>query len=170
MFLIRLIVSAVLAMSWMVGPVQADATKVPTGPVILTVTGLDEAEFPGGVMAFDVPMLKAMGETEVTTTSIWTEGEHVYTGVLLRDLIEKLKIPSPMLRMHALNDYAIEFPAEEATDEAPILAYLFDGEEMSVRDKGPVWVIYPYDDAAKYRSDITFARSIWQLDRIDVLR
>ena len=41
---------------------------------------------------------------------------------------------------------------------------------MSVREKGPIWVIYPYDHDADYRTDTIFSRSIWQLDRIDVLR
>ena len=41
---------------------------------------------------------------------------------------------------------------------------------MSVRDKGPVWVLYPFDAGAEYRTDLIYERSIWQLDRIDVLR
>ena len=43
-----------------------------------------------------------------------------------------------------------------------------NGEIMSLRDKGPLWVIYPYDQNAAYRSEVTYSRSIWQLDRIEV--
>ena len=38
---------------------------------------------------------------------------------------------------------------------------------MSRRDKGPLWVIYPYHDNIDYRSETIYSRSIWQLDRIE---
>ncbi len=142
----------------------------PKGPVILTVTGLDEAAFPGGQMAYDREMLAALGEASITTSSIWTEGTHVFDGVRLIDLIRALKIDAPVLRLHALNKYSVEFPVTEATQVAPLLAFAMDGVPMSVRDKGPVWVIYPYDSSAAYRTDQIFSRSIWQLDRIELLR
>lgn len=41
---------------------------------------------------------------------------------------------------------------------------------MSVRDKGPLWVIYPYDSDPALQSEVTYARSIWQLVRIEAVR
>lgn len=152
------------------GAAQAEATSPADGQIILTVSGLDEASFPGGTQHFDLGMLRSLGQVEITTSSIWTEGRPVFTGVLLSDLAKALQISGQRLRLHALNDYQVEFPLDEATQDAPILAYWMDGAPMSVRDKGPLWVIYPYDAAAKYRTDTTFSRSIWQLDRIEVLR
>jgi hypothetical protein len=150
---------------------QAQAVTLPevTGPVILTVTGLDPAEYPDGVIKLDVGRLAAIGRDEIVTSTIWTDGPHRFSGVMLRDLVDYLAIEAGTLRLHALNDYAVEFPTEEATDDAPILAYEMDGLAMSVREKGPIWVLYPFDDGPEYRTDTTFSRSIWQLDRIDVL-
>jgi hypothetical protein len=48
------------------------------------------------------------------------------------------------------------------------LATLADGKPMSVREKGPVWMLFPYDDVAAYRTEQTYARSIWQLNRIEI--
>ena len=165
----RLCLSILLALYLL--PAQAQSVTLPdlTGPVILTVTGLDPLEFPGGIVELDLGRMEAIGVDEIETTSIWTDGTHRYTGVMLRDLVEFLGIGAVNLRLHALNDYAVEFPAVQATDAAPILAYQFDGAAMSVRDKGPVWVMYPFDDDADYRTDTNFSRSVWQLDRIDVL-
>jgi hypothetical protein len=53
-------------------------------------------------------------------------------------------------------------------EDAALIAYAMDGKEMSVRYKGPLWIVYPYDSNANYRTEITYARSVWQLDRIDV--
>ena len=143
---------------------------VPAKPVILTVTGLDPAMFPQGRAELDLTSLQALGESRITTSSIWTKGPHDFTGVMLRTLADHLKLNTPTLKLLALNDYAITFHLADATPDAPMLAYLMDGAEMSVRDKGPIWLIFPYDSDARFRNDQTFARSVWQLDRIEVVQ
>ena len=140
------------------------------GPVILTVAGLDPATFPNGQAKFDLEQLAAIGAEQITTGSIWTKGAHVYTGVMLRALADHLNVTAGTLKLHALNDYAVTLPLAEATAEGPMLAYLMDGAAMSVRDKGPIWAVYPYDSDLRFRTDQTFARSVWQLDRIEVVR
>ena len=57
----------------------------------------------------------------------------------------------------------------ELEDDVPIIAYEMNGKPMSRREKGPLWIVYPYDSAAKYRTELAHARSVWQLDRLDVL-
>ena len=39
---------------------------------------------------------------------------------------------------------------------------------MSVRDKGPLFVVFNYDSAAELRSERYYNRSIWQLRRLQV--
>jgi hypothetical protein len=51
-----------------------------------------------------------------------------------------------------------------------MLALERDGAPMSVRDKGPIWVIYPYDSGSEWRSEQVFSRSIWHLNRIEVMQ
>jgi hypothetical protein len=171
MSVLRLGLSILFAISLSVSSTHAQSVALPDleGPVVLTVTGLDSTAFPDGKVELDVGRLQAIGTGEIETSSIWTEGVHRYSGVMLRDLVDFLDIGAATLRLHALNDYSVEFPVAEATGMAPILAYEMDGKAMSVREKGPVWVMYPFDDGADYRTDTTFSRSIWQLDRIDVL-
>lgn len=143
-----------------------------TGQVILSVSGLDDSRFEGGVFKLDIGRLQALGTVDVETSSIWTQGVHRYTGTRLSDLLAALGITDPQLQLNflALNDYQVDFAVGEVTEEAPILAFLQDGLPMPVRDKGPVWMIYPYDSGVEYRTDTVFFRSIWQLDRIEVLR
>jgi hypothetical protein len=153
---------------------QGETAVLPdlSGPVILTVRGLDPARFEGGVVELDIGRLASMGESEIETTTIWTEGSHVYTGVLLADLLRALDpdATGQAVQLLALNDYAVDLPVAEVTEEAPLLAYMTNGEPMPVRDKGPIWVIYPYDSSEDYRTDMVFSRSVWQLDRITLLR
>lgn len=150
-------------------PAQSQTLPGRIGPAILTVTGLDPALHPGGELIFDMAMLQALPHNTITTTSIWTEGLHSFTGVPMAALAHYLDLHNATLGLHALNDYRVDMPLDEAEPLAPILAYQMDGAPMPVRDKGPIWVIYPYDAAAQYRTDTVFMRSVWQLDRIEVL-
>ena len=46
---------------------------------------------------------------------------------------------------------------------------LRNGGRMSVRDKGPLWIVYPFDSSEEYQAELIYSRSIWQLVRIEVL-
>ena len=61
------------------------------------------------------------------------------------------------------------FLVEDAVEGGPIIAYRLNGDRMSVRDKGPLWVVYPYDSDQVYQTEVIYSRSIWQLYRIDVI-
>lgn len=159
-----------LVLILMTGPGRTEGSAPVEGPAILTVSGLDPGLFPGGTVALTLASLQTMDRIEITTSTIWTKDRHTYAGVLLKDLTDSLAIEGGHLRLHALNEYQVDIPVDEASSDAPILAYSVDGALMSVRDKGPLWLIYPFDAAAVYRTDTIYARSIWQLYRIEVLR
>jgi hypothetical protein len=150
------------------GPLGAEVMTAPKGEVILTVSGTIANVNGAGVMALDADLLASLPQHSLTTGTIWTEGTATYTGVLLRDLLAAAGATGTTLTLTALNDYAISMPAAEVAADGPLLAYLVDGQPMSVRDKGPIWMIYPYDEVAAYRTEQTYARSIWQLARIEV--
>ncbi|MGR3607464.1 MAG: oxidoreductase, partial [Sulfitobacter sp.] len=42
------------------------------------------------------------------------------------------------------------------------------GSLMSRRGKGPLWIVYPYDNNPSYKTETIYSRSIWQMDRIAV--
>lgn len=150
-------------------PAAATDLKQPEGPVLLTVDGKLARSNGGDTARFDLAMLEEIGGTQIRTSTIWTDGEKLFEGVSLARLVEELGLEGSALRATAINDYAVEIPLSDAVDGGPILAYRMDGAEMSVRNKGPLWVIYPYDSSADYRSEVIYSRSIWQLDRITVL-
>lgn len=148
----------------------ADTLPAPTGPVILTVSGAIQHHNAKGLAQFDLDMLRALEAREVTTTTIWTEGELRFTGVSLDVLLDHLGAEGSTIEARAINDYAVEIPVSDATPEGALLAYEIDGAPMSRREKGPLWIVYPYDASADYRSDVIYSRSIWQLDRIEITR
>jgi len=68
----------------------------------------------------------------------------------------------------ALNDYTTEIPMEDFAKYKVILAIKRNGEYMPVRDKGPLFIIYPYDSDPELKSQTYYARSAWQVAKIDV--
>lgn len=147
----------------------SNAFDAPKGDVILTVSGKITDTNSEGAALFDLEMLQKLGSKTFKTSTIWTAGAQSFTGVQLTDLLSILGVKGGTLRASAINDYAVEIPVSDAVEGGPIVAYARNGALMSVRDKGPLWLVYPYDSSKKYRSEQIYSRSIWQLDRIEVL-
>jgi hypothetical protein len=147
---------------------HSETKPAPTGEIILTVSGAIGTTNGDGVLALDAALFATLPQHSFTTGTIWTEGTATYTGVLLRDLLAAAGTTGETVNLKALNDYQISMPAADALEDGPLLANLSDGKPMSLREKGPVWLIFPYDDVAGYRTEQSYARSIWQLNRIEV--
>ena len=119
--------------------------------------------------AIDLRELDQLEQVSFSTTTIWTDGEIAFSGVPLKALLEHVGAEGSSIELIALNDYAVSMPISELEDEYPIVATRMDGKTMSVRDKGPYWVVFPYDADPKYRTETMFSRSIWQLNRLRVI-
>lgn len=124
---------------------------------------------PDGEVALSRAALQALPVSTVETSTIWTEGRHEFKGVALADLLQSVGAPQSAIRATALNDYSVEIPANDAVPGAALVAYEMDGAPMSIREKGPLWIVYPFDSQASFRTEVVYSRSIWQLDRIEVL-
>ena len=141
-------------------PVGADVS-----PIVLTVSGRLAAP---AAHDFTLSSLEALGVQTVRTATPWTEGVQDFTGVRMRDLLAAVGAQGSTLALTALNDYTVEIPIADARAYDVIVAYRRNGEAMAVRDKGPLWIIYPLDQHAELRDPEHQARMIWQLRRIDV--
>ena len=138
-------------------------TDAPTGPVILTVTGPDGAE-----AVFDLDMLEALDQTVRVVETPWYDGAQEFSGPLLSDLMAHLDISGSELSVVAANDYAASMPWSDIEDYPVILATRHNGNTMSLRDKGPLFVIYPFDAHPELRNEVIFSRSVWQVQAVKV--
>lgn len=160
---------ALAALALLPASFAAAELAAPTGEVVLTVSGLIGTTNGDGTATFDMAMLEALPVTEFVTATIWTDGPQTFTGVSLHDLLAAVDASGGNVHATAINDYAVDIPAADAVAGGPIVAYRLNGETMSVRDKGPLWIIYPFDLVPEYQSEVTYSRSIWQLDRIEIM-
>ena len=140
----------------------------PTEPVVLTVRGrlgLTHAE--AGV-TFDMPTLERLGLIRFATPTAWTDGLVTFEGVLLSRLLEVLTVPGDVtaLTMTALNDYQVVIPAADVHTWPVIIALKRDGQYMSIRNKGPLWVVYPRHAFPELEQAKHNSKWIWQLKEI----
>lgn len=146
----------------------ADPLPEPTGRVILTVSGAIEIKNSENGADFDRDMLNALGLEEIVTTTAWTDGPQTFRGVRLQTLLERLGASGTTVTATALNDFVTSFPVTDATQYGVLLASEMNGEEMSVRDKGPLWVVYPRDDFPELQQPEYNDRWAWQLRSIAI--
>lgn len=157
-----------LAMMSFAVPGWADGIPAATGEPILIVDGLISPEAPEGGYALDLAALEQLPKVEFTTSTIWTDSTISFVGVPLKAVLDAAGATGTIVAAEALNGYVVEIPVADLEEKAPILAYFADGKELSRRDKGPLWIVYPYDSDEKYKSEIAYAYSVWQLAKLTI--
>jgi hypothetical protein len=68
----------------------------------------------------------------------------------------------------ALNQYDETIPLADFHTYDVLLALRMNGRPMRVRDKGPIWIIYPWSDYPELDDFLTREKSVWQLTALDV--
>ena len=149
--------------------VRAAGLTAPTGEVILTVSGKISATNAGATATFDMAMLEAIPSRITETETPWTKGKVKFEGPLGSALLDRIGASGTMLKITALDDYAVEIPVEDFRKWPVILATRRGGKAMPVRDKGPIFVIYPFDLDRSLYNELIFTRSAWQVKSIEVL-
>lgn len=144
------------------------ALDTPKGPVILTVKGNLSHANVGNTAQFDLEMLEKLEGRSGKMRTPWTEGETNFSGPFLRAILKEAGATGTKLQLKALNDYFAEVPIEDAEKLDTILATRQDGKPMSVREKGPLFMIYPFDKDPALYNERYFSRSVWQIKEIEV--
>jgi hypothetical protein len=128
-----------------------------------------DGQVPGGrPAAFDLEALKKLPVTRVATMTPWTDGENLYDGIRLRDLLRRLGAQGTTVVAEAMDDYQNAIPMEDAEKYDVIVAYAKNGQPLPRDDKGPLWIIYPFSQFPELQKDLFFSRSVWQLKRLTV--
>lgn len=153
-----------------VAPVRlkaGDPIPAPKGKIVLRVEGASSGEA-GKPLAFDIPTLELMGLIRFTNTNRWYTEPVTFEGVLGSDFLAAVGVPPGAKTMHmvALNDYVADVPIEDLRLWPVMLALKIDGKYMSVREKGPIWLVYPSHIDEKLGEPAYQGRWIWQVKDI----
>ncbi len=135
---------------------------------MLTVSGKIGVKNAGETARFDMKMLAALPQHSFTTSTPWYDRPVKFTGPLLADVLAAVKASGDTVSAIAINDYAIQIPMTDTTKHKVIVARLLDDQPMPIREKGPLFVVYPFDDSAALRTSVYYERSIWQLKALEI--
>lgn len=144
-------------------PTHALALDKPTGTVVLTVDGAISQTNNGSQAQFDMVMLEKLPQHSFSTQTPWYPSTVTFTGPLLRDVLAAVGAKGKNITAVALNDYKTEIPIDDATRHDVIVARLMNNRPMRVREKGPLFIVYPFDTKAELRSELYYNRAAWQL-------
>lgn len=144
----------------------AHALDKPADKVVLTISGQVSVVNDGKAAVFSMDMLSKLPQHTVSTKSPWYPAGAAFTGPLLRDVLAAAGAKGSKITAIALNDYKTEIPFEDALKHGVILARLMNGKPMPVREKGPLFIVYPLDSKPELQSQVYYNRSAWQLSRL----
>ncbi len=146
----------------------AMALEAPQKETILVVSGNIAVTNGPGVAYFDSDMLDRLPQHEFTTSTPWYSEPRTFRGPLLRDLLSLLNASGTRLYITALNEYRAQLPVSDTAKYDVILACRINGHPLRVRDRGPTFIVYPFDQDPDLKSETYYNRSVWQVKRIHV--
>lgn len=164
----RRVLSLLLALAAVTPLSFAGSLEAPQGRVILSVSGKIGATNKGELAVFDMAMIQALPQHSFTTRTPWYDKPVKFTGPRLADVLAAVKASGTTVSAVAINDYKISIPMEDVGQHGVLMARLIDDKPIPVRSKGPLFVVYPFDNAAALRSSVYYERSIWQLKALDI--
>lgn len=150
------------------GLAQTEELPKPTGEPILTISGNISVTNVGNTAQFDLEMLESMEMNSFQTTTPWYDEAVTFEGVALTTLMERVGAEGETIDAVALNDYTVEIPMDDFEKFGTLLALKRDGDYMPIRDKGPLFIVYPYDNEEELQSETYYSRSAWQVSKLIV--
>lgn len=163
---LRLTAALAIACSSLLAPSWA---QQPAGePAVLTMTGKVSQGNQAGAAVFDLAMIEALPQRSFVTSTPWYKEPTKFTGPLLRDVLSAAKASGTTLEALALNDYKTSIPFEDAQRFDVIVAHRINDQPISVRTKGPLFIIYPFDAVPELKTSKYYGRSAWQLKSLKV--
>ena len=132
---------------------------------VLTIDGKIEG---GAARDFSIGELEALGMTVIETTTPWHDGKIKFEGVPLQRLMKHVGASGETAAVLALNNYRTEVPLSDFAAYSVILATKKDGAYMPVSEKGPFFIVYPFDSFKELKSELYYSRSAWQVRSITI--
>ena len=132
---------------------------------ILTIDGKTAN---GRTFRFTRDDLLRLSTKRVSTHTPWHDGVVDFDGVPAQDLMALVGANGETAKIVALDDYQVDVPLADFPQYGAIFAYAMNGRPLTVEEKGPLFLVYPYDSNPQLATETYYARSIWQIARISI--
>lgn len=120
----------------------------------------------------DMSDLDSMPQEQLLTSlpaDLGIMGKNEWSGVSLKYLAQHLGAKEDStIELVALNDYVVSIPMKSILSYNPVVASRFNGKTISVRNKGPLILIYPFDKHKEIDTPLYQDYTIWMIHEIHV--
>lgn len=138
------------------------------GKVILVVTGKIKHTNQAEHAEFDISLLESLEQIEITTHNPWFVGNNRYYGPLGRALIKAVGAEdATYMKISSINGFIAEIPLSDFIEYDVIFALKKNGHYQRIRDRGPIFTIYPFDQHPHLNTEMHYNRSVWQIKTIE---
>ncbi|MBE0507584.1 MAG: oxidoreductase [Marinospirillum sp.] len=149
-------------------PAIATELPKPEGAVLLSVSGKIRFTNQDDTAVFDLVMLESLQQKTTRTRTPWSEDIDSYTGPLGRALIQAVGAEqASMMKITALNDFSAEVPVSDFMNYDVIFALQKNERYLRIRDRGPLFTVYPFDAHPELQTAMHYNRSVWQVKAIE---
>lgn len=119
-------------------------------------------------LTFSAKQLQALPQISFKTKHTWANTAQEFSGPLLADVLKQTCANARDIYLRSLDKYSVMVDFQSIAKYQPILALKINGQALTIREKGPVWLMI---DTDRYKIpprslDTIF---VWQLYYIHVL-
>ena len=82
-------------------------------------------------------------------------------------MLDTLGVTADKIKVMAQNDYFAVIPRQDVEKYPVLLAIEEDGKALTLRNKGPVWVIYPLSDHPELNIEQYHSLMVWQVLKLE---
>lgn len=120
-------------------------------------------------LVLDRNELESFPQTSFSTVSPYLDGKVQFSGPTLARVLEAFGVSGEtQITLTALNDYKVTGTLEELLSLDAIIATRRDANTMSVRNRGPFWIILPLSQRPELDEPDFHRYMVWQLSGIEL--
>jgi hypothetical protein len=140
----------------------------PKGDVILEIYGDLALTNVDGEAHFDRAMIEELDTSTIVTSNHVLSKPATYKGPVLGDLLNKLGAKGDSILVTALDDYTAELKRSVIEKYGVLLATHENDRMMTIDDRGPFFIVFPFDQYKELRKDLYYNMSVWQIKSIEI--
>ncbi len=137
---------------------------------VLTIRVLGPAGEPENFreITFSINDLEKFPVISVRTETQWTNGVIHFQGPLMRDILASVGAVGDTILVTGLDGRSASIPREDIEKYDVIIACQVDGAYFGLRERGPLWIIYPWSTNPEIQSAVYYDRGIYHLNSLSV--
>ncbi len=133
---------------------------------ILTISGKTDKTSVSS-LKMTLSEFEAIEKSTIKTKTPWHKEITTFSGVSGKALLKYLGAKATTVDAIAINDYKVSIPVSDLSGSGLIFATRKNDVPMSVREKGPIFVVYPFDANESLNNEVIYGRSIWQVKTLN---